>query len=311
MDKPKAGYCTALEWQPSSLALLKEKFEVTKTYDPTDLIDLYHDVLFVDQQHVWNYGRFATVPGIIATNCSSREHLDMPWLLSKDVKVLTLDPTSTGMGFITATAEHTWGLIHALHRDLPERMTPQKWDRRDGFVALKMLSQMSIGIIGYGRIGKMVDKVARAMGMRVCVYDPYNSHDWRYAARDLHELVSDCDIITLHCPLDENTRGMVDVEFLDDMKDDALLINTARGELVDEEALVMALESYTIGGCASDVISGEFTGLAANSPLFHYAHEQTGAPLLLTPHIGGSTISAWRFTEELIIRQALKELGDG
>ena len=311
MDKPKAGYCTALEWQPSSLALLKEKFEVTKTYDPTDLIDLYHDVLFVDQQHVWNYGRFATVPGIIATNCSSREHLDMPWLLSKDVKVLTLDPTSTGMGFITATAEHTWGLIHALHRDLPERMTPQRWDRRDGFVASKMLSQMSIGIIGMGRIGTMVANVARSIGMRIYGFDPYKSGNIDHSAGFLHQLIHESDIITLHCSLNENTKGMIDAEFLDEMKDDALLINIARGELVDEEALVMALESYTIGGCASDVISGEFTGLAANSPLFHYAHEQTGAPLLLTPHIGGSTISAWRFTEELIIRQALKELGDG
>lgn len=310
MGKPRAGYCTDLQWQPSNLGLLRDRFDLTKMYESDELIDLYHDVLFVDQQHVWNFDKLSTPPGIIATNCSSREHLDMPWLLSKDVKVLTLDPTSTGMGFITATAEHTWGLIHALHRGLPERMTPQRWDRRDGYVAPKMLSQMSIGIVGYGRIGKMVDKIARAMGMRVCVYDPYNSHDWRYAARDLHELVSDCDIITLHCPLDENTRGMVDVEFLDDMKDNALLINTARGELVDEEVLVTALNNFTIGGCASDVISGEFTGLAADSPLFHYAHEPTGAPLLLTSHIGGSTLSAWRYTEELIIYQVLKELED-
>ncbi|MFO1301937.1 MAG: hydroxyacid dehydrogenase [Burkholderiaceae bacterium] len=145
----------------------------------------------------------------------------------------------------------------------------------------------TLGLVGFGGIGRMTAKLAQGLGMRVLAHDPILPPDaptWSEAGvgrRELDALFGEVDVLSLHVPLTESTRGLVDAARLARMKPDAILVNTARGGVVDETALAAALRNGRLGGAALDVFDDE--PLRAGSPL-------AGAPnLILTPHIGGVT----------------------
>jgi (S)-sulfolactate dehydrogenase len=145
----------------------------------------------------------------------------------------------------------------------------------------------TLGIVGFGMIGRLVGKLARAMGMRTLGFDPHlpaTAPVWSEDAtepREFAALVAEADVLTLHVPLTDATRNLIDASRLATMKRDAILINTARGGVVDEVALAAALRNGRLGGAALDVFDHEPLGLG--SPL-------AGCPrLLLTPHIAGVT----------------------
>ncbi len=145
----------------------------------------------------------------------------------------------------------------------------------------------TLGLVGFGEIGRMTAKLAQGLGMRVLAYDPMLPPDapaWSEAGvgrRELDALFGEVDVLSLHVPLTESTRGLVDAARLARMKPDAILVNTARGGVVDETALAATLRNGKLGGAALDVFDDE--PLRAGSPL-------AGAPnLILTPHIGGVT----------------------
>jgi (S)-sulfolactate dehydrogenase len=148
-------------------------------------------------------------------------------------------------------------------------------------------SGKTLGLVGFGGIGRMTAKLAQGLGMRVLAHDPMLPPDapaWSEAGvgrRELDALFGEVDVLSLHVPLTESTRGLVDAARLARMKPDAILVNTARGGVVDETALAAALRNGKLGGAALDVFDDE--PLRAGSPL-------AGAPnLILTPHIGGVT----------------------
>jgi (S)-sulfolactate dehydrogenase len=149
------------------------------------------------------------------------------------------------------------------------------------------LSGKTLGIVGFGGIGRLVARAGRALGMRVIGSDPQvpaSSAAWREEGvqrRELDALLAEADVVTLHVPLVDATRHLIDADRLARMKPGAILINTARGGVVDEAAVAAALKSGRLGGAALDVFEQE--PLAAGSPL-------AGCPnLLLTPHIAGVT----------------------
>ncbi|GMV01794.1 MAG: hydroxyacid dehydrogenase [Burkholderiaceae bacterium] len=145
----------------------------------------------------------------------------------------------------------------------------------------------TLGLVGFGGIGRMTAKLAQGLGMRVIAHDPALAPDapaWNESGvekRELDPLLAEADVISLHVPLVEATRNLIDAGRLARMKPDAVLINTARGGVVDEAALAEALRAGRLGGAALDVFDHE--PLRAGSPL-------AGAPsLILTPHVGGVT----------------------
>jgi len=149
------------------------------------------------------------------------------------------------------------------------------------------LSGKTLGIVGFGGIGRLVARLGRALGMRVIGSDPQvpaSSPAWRAEGaerRELDALLGEADVVTLHVPLVDATRHLIDAARLARMKPGAILINTERGGVVDEAAVAAALASGRLGGAALDVFEQE--PLAAGSPL-------AGCPnLLLTPHIAGVT----------------------
>ena len=159
----------------------------------------------------------------------------------------------------------------------------------------------TLGLVGFGGIGQLTAKLAQGLGMRVLASDPLLSADsaiWADTGagrRELDALLGEVDVLSLHVPLTSATRGLIDAARLARMKPDAVLINTARGGVVDEAALAAALRVGRLGGAALDVFDDE--PLAAGSPL-------AGVPnLILTPHIGGVTRESNERVSSLIARR--------
>jgi (S)-sulfolactate dehydrogenase len=164
----------------------------------------------------------------------------------------------------------------------------------------------TLGLVGYGHIGQLTARLAHGVGMRVIAYDPLMVGDGASLGPsgvkkvDLDALVADADVISLHVPLVDSTRGLFGAERLGRMKPGAVLINTARGGIVDEPALAAALKGGQLGGAAIDVFDSEPQPAEA-----HWA----GCPnLVLTPHIAGVTIESNERVSHFIADQLLKAL---
>ncbi|NLK87640.1 MAG: phosphoglycerate dehydrogenase [Clostridiaceae bacterium] len=194
-----------------------------------------------------------------------------------------------------SVAELAVALMFTMSRKIPVHSAAVKaggWDRSIGFE----LTGKKLGLVGGGQIGREVAKRARGLGMDVTIYDPYFSEEdflvrYQVGKTDkLEELLSQSDIISLHLPATSETRQMINSATLDLMKPNAVLINTSRGELVDEEALYEALSSGRIAGAAQDVFSSEPP--AKDEKLLQLDN------FILTPHLGA-------FTGEAVEKMAL------
>ena len=181
-------------------------------------------------------------------------------------------------------------LTHSI-RQFHELVKSGDWARADNFCKLdypvRELSAMTLGIVGYGELGKAVGKTARHFGMQVMIArrsgQPENSVDGRHA---FEELLAASDVVTLHCPLTDDTRNMINEDSLRLMKPKSILINTARGALVDSAALARALGDGTIAAAAIDVLPQEPP--VDGDPLLEYE----GGNLIVTPHIAWATREA-------------------
>jgi glycerate dehydrogenase len=163
-----------------------------------------------------------------------------------------------------AVPEHALMLMLALSRNLlnyRDAITRGEWQVAKQFCLfdhrIRDLHGRTLGIIGYGSLGREVEKLARAFGMRVIVSEHKQANEVRSGRVSFDQVLSESDIVTLHCPLTINTRHMIGTAELERMRPDAILINTARGELVDEAALSSALLNGAIGGAGFDVLSEE------------------------------------------------------
>ena len=193
-------------------------------------------------------------------------------------------------GNTVAAAEHTLALMLAMARNVPgahESLKSGEW-RRSAFMGIEV-REKTLGICGLGRVGTEVARRAQAFGMRLVGYDPFVAPD--YARRigvellSLDDLLAESDFVTLHTPLTEGTRGMLGARQVENIKPGARIINVARGELVDEAALLSGLESGRLGGVALDVFAKEPPD---PSPLLDHPK------VILTPHLGASTREAQR-----------------
>ena len=165
------------------------------------------------------------------------------------------------------------------------------------------LAGKTLGIIGFGRIGRAVGKIANAFGMNVIAYNRSQCEEGRAIGSyvNLEELLATADIISLHCPLTSENTGIINADTIAKMKDGAILINTARGPLVDEAALAAALESGKLRGAACDVISAE--PMSADNPL------KTAPNCIVTPHMAWAPIESRKRIQECTQRsiQAFQE----
>jgi lactate dehydrogenase-like 2-hydroxyacid dehydrogenase len=177
---------------------------------------------------------------------------------------------------------------------------------------IRELSEMKVGLIGFGDIAKAVAERLLPFGCQLYYYSLHRKSPELEAKYSLHylslkELAEVCDIISIHAASNEQTRGMIDREFLSHMKKDGLLINTARGDLVDNEALREALIAGQIGGAGLDTIAPEPT--TADNPLVNLPSDCL-AQVIYSPHIGGITTATFRRAHRCMW-QAFQDIADG
>lgn len=211
----------------------------------------------------------------IVTPATGLTHIDLKKACERGIEVLSLNGETEFLTDIHATAEHTWGLLLSLIRKIPqayEHVLTGGWER--GLFKGTELHGKKLLVLGYGRIGRMVAGYGQAFGMRVIYCD--KNEDVPY---------SKADIITVHVSYDQ-VNLISDREF-DKMKYGTLLINTSRGQVVDEDALLNALKWGKVAGAALDVVS--------SNKLIDYARDNDN--VLITPHIGGCTYESTEKTE--------------
>lgn len=182
-------------------------------------------------------------------------------------------------------AQHTIMLMLALVRNLPryhQDVISGKWSASSLFCLLdyplRELGELRLGIIGYGDVGRRVGQLAQAFGMDVVVAERHTASAAREGRVDFEEVVRTSDVISLHCPLDDASRHFINEKIFRAMRSDAYLINTARGGLVDETALLCALKEGWIAGAAVDVLEEEPP--TASNALITAGLEN----LIITPH---------------------------
>ncbi len=179
-----------------------------------------------------------------------------------------------------------------------------KWPRSTSMG--REASGKRFGLIGFGSIAREVASRAKALGMDVCAHDPYLPHeDEAWSGIDpvsLQDMAETCDVVSVHVPLTNETRNLIDADFIGGMRKGAILINTARGGVVDESALVEALREGQLGGAALDVFESEPLGGESGAAF-------AGVPnLLLTPHIAGITEEANQRVSLVTAQNVLKHL---
>lgn len=287
---------------------------------PTDFRDLTQDQLY---QSIKGYQLLVVRLGLqvdetvlaaadrlqaVATPTTGLDHIDVQAASNRGVRVLSLKGERAFLEEVYATAEHTMALLLSLVRRIPaafDAVKEHEW-RRDLYRGTELSGKM-LGIVGYGRLGEMVARYAAAFGMTVLVFDPYR-RDLPIEIRSsptLSHLLAHSDVISIHVPLNDETEGIFSSEQFASMQPGSVLINTARGRLVDEVALLHALESGQLAGAALDVLCNEHQiGAGIPNPLIQYARSHDN--LILTPHIGGATQESVE-KADLFIAKKIKE----
>ncbi len=251
---------------------------------------------------------------IIASPTTGLNHIDVAEAEKRGIKLVTLRGHTDFLDKITSTAEETLGLILALARKIPQAYEHVKaggWNR-DQFKGYQLAGQ-TLGILGLGRLGKMVARYANSLGMKVIAADPaldaaaMLSQGVEKVSHD--ELFSKSDFVSLHVMLAPETENLVKADHLKLMRPNAYLVNTARAEIIEKGALEKALKEKWIAGAAVDVMWDEEGSGAhlAKSELWDMA-KGGQHNLIIVPHIGGATYDAMQITEEFIADLVKKEL---
>ncbi len=217
---------------------------------------------------------------IIARHGVGLDDLDLDYIKSKGIKLTTTDNANSN-----AVAELTIGLIISLNRRIVEArkklMTAGFWQRED--LMGRELAGQTLGLIGFGRIGSRVAEFAEVLRMKVIVHDPFSTNLPPSIPRvAIDELLAVSDVVSVHCPLIDNTRGMLNSTTLPLMRKGALLINTARGGIVDEAQVIRMVVNGQLAGAALDVFSVEPPSISPN------LEEHNN--LIFTPHIAAMTL---------------------
>jgi D-3-phosphoglycerate dehydrogenase len=231
------------------------------------------------------------------------DNIDLDAATRRGIAVLNVPGGNT-----VSAAEHTVALLLALVRQIPwaaQSMKAGEWDR-SSFGGTELRGK-TLGLIGLGRIGMHVASIASAFGMTVLAYDPFLPKAAAKKARvnlgELEEVLAAADVVSLHAPLTDDTRHVINERRLKLMKSDAVVINAARGGLIDADALVAAIEAGEIAGAALDVFDPE--PLPADSPL------RTCDRVILTPHLAASTIEAQARVSVEICKSVMHALRTG
>ncbi len=230
------------------------------------------------------------------------DNVDIPSATARGVVVM-----NTPTGNVVTTAEHAIGMMVSLSRNIPQGTASLKagrWDKKK--LQGKELYNKVVGVVGFGKIGSIVADRARGLRMQVIIYDPMVNPEQiakaGFESVSLDELYKRADYITIHVPKMKETLGLINKDSFAKMKDGVMVINCARGGIVNEADLCEALESGKVAGAALDVFETEPPG---DNPLFKYEK------VICTPHLGASTKEAQTNVAVQVAEQIIDYLKNG
>ena len=249
------------------------------------------DAQIADADFVMLYGLPFAVPQesrvrLLQLLSAGYDRLDLGALAGANIPV-----ANNGGANAQTVAEHAVLLMLAVLKQLPDHhnaLVDGEWIGLTRGTSLKELNGKQVGIVGLGKIGAKVARMVAGFGARP-VYSDVVEHDVDIPRMDLHQLLETSDIVTIHTPLTPATKGFIDAEALDRMPAHAVLINTSRGDVIDENALVQKLEAHQLGGVGLDVFERE--PLLAGSVWPALCRERGN--IVITPHVAGTTLDTW------------------
>ncbi len=249
----------------------------------------------------------------IVSPTTGLNHIDLDYCSSRHIKVLSLKHEVSFLKSLSSTAELTFGLIIALTRNIigahNDVAVNHRWNR-ETFKG-RELSFLRLGVLGFGRLGQKVASYGRAFGMNVTACDPFIEKDYMESkgvtACSQEKLFLNSDIVSIHIPFNRANKLLVSRPYIMAMPKASFLVNTSRGEILDEKAVLECLESGHLAGASLDVISDEHRIHDwKQHPLIQYARVHQN--LILTPHIGGCTQEAMERAEVFMARKLSFEI---
>ena len=247
---------------------------------------------------------------IVASASTGTDHIDRNAIADRGIRLISLKNDYEVLRQFTGTAECAW--MHILiamqnYRAKSARVKKGLWST-DELIG-KQLSQKTLGILGVGRLGSMVAEYGKAFGMRVIGCDLKKFHIQGVKQVNHDTLYGESDVLTVHVHLTEQNYHLINAGVFEKMKQGVIFVNTSRGDVVDEKALLANLESSKIAAAGVDVVSNEWRKDMSESPMVKYYQNHNN--LTITPHMGGCTVfsqnKAREYTAEKI-RQAVKEI---
>lgn len=285
-----------LRLRPDALSVLEEIADV-------DYVEAHQDILLDRIADYDAYYASASVCAdtkilerakrlkVIATPSTGTDHIDREVAEQKGIAILDLAKEYGLLDSFSATAEMAWCLMLSCMRFLPPAFESAKkgdWARQR-YTGRQLLGK-TLGILGYGRLGKMMVEVGKGFRMRVIACDKLPFDVPGVDRVDFDTLLATSDILSIHIHLTKENHKLFSREVFAKMKPGMVLINTSRGAIIDEKALLEALESGKVGAAGLDVIHGEWDDNLVDHPLIKYARSHNN--LVISPHVGGSTIES-------------------
>jgi len=318
LTKPILIYYKILNFQEGTLKYIEENFNCITLPDPeydTEEVLKKAKVLFAPMGFMFDKEKIDMCSSlhVLGTPSTGELHIDVDYARKKNISICSLRNQKEFLSKITPTAELAWGLILCVTRRIPwahDSVCEGRWEGKEfGKRTPRMLSGMSLGIVGLGRLGSLVARYGRAFRMKVFYYDPFVTDDCYVKCDNLLGLAKSSDIVSIHVHLSRETENLIDSEFIRNMPKCSFIINTARGGIVNEDDLLEALKSGHLAGAGLDMLAGEhmpgFKERLSEHPLIRYA--KTHDHLIITPKIGGCTIDAWEKAERRIVDLIIEE----
>lgn len=234
----------------------------------------------------------ATNLKVIGSPSTGTDHLDISYIKKLNIKCFDISKEYKLINSFTATSELAFGSLLMLIRkiNIANEATKKGLWEREKYTGMQLFNK-TFGILGYGRLGKISANIANGFGMKVIAHDIKKiKSNSKVESVSFEELLKRSDILSVHIHLNKKNEKIINKEAFSRVKNNCILINTARGKLVDEDALLDALNSKKIYGAVLDLVDGEWNNNLLEHGLIKYSKNHSN--LLITPHIGGATIES-------------------
>ena len=226
-----------------------------------------------------------TSVNLINTASTGLNHINLDDCKKLKIKILSLTKDMKLINKLPSTSELAFGIMLSLLKNINSSFNDvkkKKWDYSKHIG--QEIASLTIGLIGLGRLGNYMAKFAKAFGMKIIYYDPFKTSN-KYKKVSLNKIFKTSDVISIHTHVNKNTKYLINKKILKLVKKKPLIINTSRGEIVNEKDLIWALKRKMISGYGTDVIETEFDNIQ-KSPIIKNINKYN---IIVTPHIGGMT----------------------